>query len=95
MAFLVYLAVIFFCIWIGNVAAKTRKWLSYVLCIAAPVLLVTLVASLRWYFDPSLDFAGLLTVLITFLGLTGIMTALIVRHMVLKTPQAPNRKKPR
>jgi|GEM_PF-6326786 len=95
MAFLVYLAVIFFCIWIGNVAAKTSKWLSYSLCVAAPLLLVTVVAALRWYFDPSLDFVGLLTVLATFLGLTGIMTALIVRHMVLKTPQAPNRKKPR
>lgn len=89
MAFLVYLAVIFFCMWVGNVAAKLSKWLGYAVCIVAPMLLVVLVAALRWYFDPSLDFAGLVTVLGTFLGLTGIITCLIVRHMVLKSPH-PN-----
>lgn len=87
MAFLVYLAVIFFCMWIGNIAAKLSKWLGYTLCIAAPMLLVLVVAGLRWYLDPSLDFSGLLTVLATFLGLTGVITCLIVRHMVLKSPQ--------
>ena len=47
MAFLVYLAVIFFCMWVGNVAAKLSKWLGYAVCIVALCFL--------WCWSPHCD----------------------------------------